>query len=141
MPLSSEGSSGRLQVLATLPFSFEIGVRTGSGSALENEGDLMQDHVSQLSRRVGAAHRVSYDLPREDRPDAGQSGGLTSLRHPTAQDMGQGFHGQFDEHEWLGYQIGAPAQARFGAAFKIREACYEDNRSSFVAGQIPYARA
>ena len=49
-----------------------------------------------------------------------------------SQDVGQGFDAELDEHEGLGNQIGAAAQAGTGAALKVSEARDKDDRGSFV---------
>src|SRR5438477_8162849 len=51
-----------------------------------------------------------------------------------SQDVGQGFDAELDEHEGLGNQIGAAAQAGTGAALKVSEACDKDDWGSLVGG-------
>ena len=74
---------------------------------------------------MGTRGSSSFQLSAWSRHEAG------------AQDVQEGFHGQFDKEKRLGDEIVAAAHGGAGAAFETGESGDEDNGSFFVKWQGP----
>src|SRR5689334_14653492 len=62
---------------------------------------------------------------------------LGSLGETTADDVGKRLNRQFDEHERLGDQVVATAEARFCPALKVRQAGHKDDWRGLVGRHRP----
>ena len=91
--------------------------------------------------RSGRAVRGPNPVTRVERGTKDASGRLPLLRQPPAKHVRQRLDRQFDEHERLGDQVRAAAQARFRAALEISEARHEDHRRRPVQRRRANARA